>query len=174
MNENLPEVLSADDAIEAVRQLKSLQEILTAPQRQHMADMALWWQEEHGRRQDAYVRETARAISDTFRNVQALGPDVGQILRRVARRRFEMARIAASVERKNWVAEYHERQQAIKRAYSMDGYLEARAIGQDMVRSLAEQAGLPFDLLAAPTSADVLRDMLAVKQGIPEFWRRQG
>lgn len=159
MTENLPEVLSADEAIEAVRQLRSLQEILTAPQRQHMADMALWWQEEHGRRQDAYVRETARAIGDTFRNVQALGPDVGSILRRVAKRRFEMARIAASVERKNWVAEYRQRTEV---QYAMENALnDMRAIH-----------AWPNPFLPPEVTEESLRDVPPVKPYVPEFWRR--
>lgn len=155
MSDNLPEVVSADQAIEAVRQLQSLREILTAPQRQDMAEMALWFKEEQARRQDGYVRETARVIADTFRNVQALGPDVGEILRRVAKRRFEMARIAAEVPRKNWVAEYRAKQEAAKRAYSMDGYLEAR----ETLRKITTRPS-PF--------------LPPVKQDIPEFWRRRG
>lgn len=153
--ENLPEVLSEDQAIEAFRQLSSLREILTAPQRQDMAEMALWFKEEQERRQDGYVRETARVIADTFRNVQALGPDVGGILRRVAKRRFEQARIAAEVPRKNWVAEYRTKQEAAKRAYSMDGYLEAR----ETLRKITTGPN-PF--------------LPPVKQDIPEFWRRKG
>lgn len=153
-SENLPEVLSEDQAIEAFRQLSSLREILTAPQRQQMADLALWWQEEHERRQDGYLRETARAISDTFRNVQALGPDVGSILRQVAKKRFEQARIAAEVPRKNWVAEYRAKQEQQRQAYSMDGYLEG-------LRAMRVQ---PNPYLPAG----------GVKQDIPEFWRRRG
>lgn len=151
MSDNLPEVVSADQAIEAVRQLQSLREILTAPQRQDMAEMALWFKEEQARRQDGYVRETARVIADTFRNVQALGPDVGEILRRVAKRRFEMARIAAEVPRKNWVAEYRAKQDVQFPRNPMD-QLRAMRIPPN-----------PFSPLDTP-----------VKQDIPEFWRRKG
>lgn len=160
---NLPVVFSPDEALEAARQLNSLRALLSTPQRQAMADMVREFADGPAKGYEDIpdeVHETGRAIAHTFRNIRALGPNIDELLQWVAKRRFEQAKIAASVERKNWYREYRERTNVM---FAMNNALN------DLRAMRAWQN--PF--LPNPVDLDNIQSA-PVKMDDKGFWYRRG